>query len=109
MAREHWDRAGVADRIELRLGPALDTLRSLPDEPVVDLAFIDADKTGYPGYYAELIPRLRPGGLLLVDNSLMGGGVLDDDATDAGVLAVRELNEIVMADPAVRSVLAAHR
>ncbi len=110
VAREHWERAGVADRIELRLGPALDTLRSLPADEAVDLAFLDADKDAYPAYYAELVPRLRPGGLLLVDNSLMGGRVLADDGADdanPGVAGVRRLNELVMADPGVRSVLLA--
>src|SRR5690348_3132176 len=73
IGREYWARAGVADRIELRIGPALETLRALPAEPTYDLAFLDADKTGYPAYYEELVPRLNPNGLLLVDNTLQGG------------------------------------
>src|SRR5579862_5043873 len=67
LARDYWHRAGVADRIELRIGPALDTLRGLPGGQWLDLAFIDADKPGYIGYWDELVPRLRAGGVVLVD------------------------------------------
>src|SRR6478736_10330694 len=70
IARRYWERAGVADRIELRIAPAAETLRSLPAEPHLDLAFIDADKTGYASYVEEIVPRLRPGGLLVLDNML---------------------------------------
>jgi caffeoyl-CoA O-methyltransferase len=77
VARRYWKRAGVDDRIELRIGPAADNLRRLPAEPHLDLAFIDADKTGYPTYWNELVPRVRPNGLLLVDNTLWSGRVLD--------------------------------
>src|SRR5258706_5550691 len=76
IAREAWAKAGVADRIDLRIGPALDTLASLPDDVVFDLAFVDADKTNYTNYYEALLPRLRPAGLLLVDNTLWDGAVL---------------------------------
>ena len=75
LARTYWQRAGLADRIELRLGPALATLQALPAEPVFDLAFIDADKTGYLSYWQELVPRMRPGGLILVDNTLLHGRI----------------------------------
>lgn len=105
VAREFWERAGVADRIELRLGPGLDTVRRLPAGERFDLAFVDADKSGYPDYYEELIPRLRPGGILLVDNTLQGGRVLDPQANDEGVVAVRRLNDRVRDDPRVRTVL----
>ena len=104
IARAHWEKAGVADRIELRIGPALDTLRELP--PVVfDLAFIDADKTNYSAYYEELIGRIRPGGLLLVDNTLWGGAVLDPNDDRDDTLAIRALNDRIAADPRVRVVL----
>jgi caffeoyl-CoA O-methyltransferase len=104
IARAHWEKAGVADRIELRIGPALDTLRDLP--PVVfDLAFVDADKSGYGDYYEELVPRIRPGGLLLVDNTLWGGSVLDDENETADTLAIRAVNDRIAADPRVRVVL----
>src|ERR1700712_4635452 len=63
VARRYWERAGLTDRIELRIAPAVETLSSLPTEPSLDFAFIDADKTGYPAYVEEILPRLRPGGL----------------------------------------------
>jgi len=72
IARRHWEKAGLLDRIELRLAPAAETLRALPPDPVVDFAFIDADKTSYSVYYEELLRRLRPGGLIAVDNVLWG-------------------------------------
>jgi caffeoyl-CoA O-methyltransferase len=104
IARAHWEKAGVAGRIELRIGPALDTLRDLP--PVVfDLAFVDADKSGYGDYYEELVPRIRPGGLLLVDNTLWGGSVLDDKNDTDDALAIRAVNDRIAADPRVRVVL----
>jgi caffeoyl-CoA O-methyltransferase len=105
IAREYWDRAGVSDRIELRLGPALDTLRALPPAEQFDLAFLDADKTGYLDYYAEIVPRLRRGGLLLADNTLQGGSVLDAGAGDESAVAIRAFNDTVAADPRVRVVL----
>src|SRR6187397_1606963 len=73
IARRAWERAGVADRIELRIAPALETLRALPLEATIDVAFIDADKPNYVNYYDELLPRVRPGGLILADNTLWSG------------------------------------
>ncbi len=105
IAREYWERAGVADRIELRLGPAIDTLRSLPVEEEFDLAFVDADKTGYVAYYEEIVPRLRRGGLLLADNTLQGGRVLDADADDESTVAIRSFNDRVAGDRRMRVVL----
>ena len=107
MAREAWEAAGVSDRIELKLGPALDTLRSLPPGEHFDLAFIDADKTGYGDYYEEVLSRLRPGGLILLDNMLQSGRVIDPAATDDDVVAIRELNVKIAEDPRVRAVLVA--
>jgi caffeoyl-CoA O-methyltransferase len=104
-ARRYWERAGVADRIELRIGPALETVRALPAEPTFDLAFIDADKTGYPGYWEEVVPRVRPGGLVLVDNVLRQGEVADPDVHDEGVDAVREMNDRAVRDDRVDVVL----
>jgi caffeoyl-CoA O-methyltransferase len=104
IARAHWEQAGVADRIELRIGPALDTLRELP--PVLfDLAFIDADKANYGAYYDELLPRIRPGGLLMVDNTLWNGAVLDEKDDSDDTVAIRAVNERIAADPRVRVVL----
>ncbi len=105
IARRFWDRAGLADRIELRLGPALDTLRALPPTAEIDLAFIDADKPGYIGYYEELLPRLRPNGLLIFDNVLWSGLVADAAAIDDQTRALRALNDHVAADPRVETVM----
>ncbi|HYH52479.1 MAG TPA: class I SAM-dependent methyltransferase [Acidimicrobiia bacterium] len=104
IAREAWEKAGVADRIDLKIGPALDTLGDLP--PVLfDLAFVDADKSNYGAYYDELVPRIRPGGLLLVDNTLWNGAVLDEKDDSADAVAIRALNERITADSRVRVVL----
>jgi caffeoyl-CoA O-methyltransferase len=103
VARDHWDRAGLTDRIELRIAPALDTLRSLPTEPYLDFAFIDADKTGYPAYVEEILPRLRPGGLMVLDNMLRDGRVLAPESDDDR--AIHGLNEALVADDRVDVVL----
>ncbi|HET9771976.1 MAG TPA: class I SAM-dependent methyltransferase [Acidimicrobiia bacterium] len=104
IARAHWEKAGVADRIELRIGPAIETLRELP--PVLfDLAFIDADKSSYGDYYEELVPRVRPGGLLLVDNTLWGGSVLDETNDTDDARAIRAVNDRIAGDDRVRVVL----
>lgn len=103
VARRYWDRAGVADRIELRIGPAADGLHELPHERYLDFAFIDADKTGYPVYWAELVPRMRPGGLIAVDNVLRGGRVIaPQDAADRAIAA---FNDEVLADVRVDAVM----
>ena len=103
VARRYWARAGVEDRIELRLGPALATVRALSAEPEIDFAFVDADKPGYPGYYAELVPRMRPGGLIVLDNVLRGGRVLDP--AGPGDVAIAGLNDRIVADERVESVM----
>jgi caffeoyl-CoA O-methyltransferase len=105
VARTAWQEAGVADRIELRIGPGLETLRSLPPGEQFDFAFIDADKTGYGQYYEEVLTRLRPGGLMLLDNTLQGGHVAGDLAGDEDVDAIRSLNDAIAADPRVKVVL----
>jgi caffeoyl-CoA O-methyltransferase len=105
IARRAWTRAGLADRIELRLGPALDTLRALPASPPVDLAFIDADKTSYRAYYEELLPRLSPSGVIVFDNVLWSGSVVDPAKTDESTVAIRELNDFVAHDPRVNAVM----
>jgi caffeoyl-CoA O-methyltransferase len=107
IARRHWERAGVAGRIELRLAPAIETLKALPREPVHDLAFIDADKTSYRAYYEELLPRLRPNGLIVFDNVLWGGSVVDPKATDESTRAIRDLNDHVGRDARVDAVMIA--
>ena len=105
IARKHWEAAGVDDRIELRIGPAADTLRGLPADPPIDLAFIDADKTGYRTYYDEIVERLRPGGVVLVDNVLWSGNVIDPSDTSDDTEAIRALNAHVAADDRVEAVL----
>ena len=105
VARRYWERAGVADRIELRLAPALETLRSLRNEPYLDLAFIDADKPGYIGYWDELVPRMQPGGVILVDNTLYSGRVIDSTVTDERTQGIRDFNDHAAADERVEIVL----
>ena len=107
IGRRYWEQAGVASKIDLRIGPAIDTLRSLPLEEQFDLAFIDADKPSYASYYDEIIPRLRAGGLLMVDNVLWGGSVIDPQATDENTTAIRAFNDKVAADERVESVILA--
>jgi caffeoyl-CoA O-methyltransferase len=109
IAREYWQRAGLADRIDLKLAPALETLRALPGEPGIDIAFIDADKSGYPGYYEQIVPRLRPGGLVVLDNVFLGGCVFDPAYTEPRHQAIRELNDFIAADDRVESVMLAVR
>ncbi|MPY77950.1 MAG: SAM-dependent methyltransferase [Actinophytocola sp.] len=104
IGREYWQQAGVADRIEVRIAPALDTLRALPDEPTIDLAFIDADKESYVAYWEELVPRMRPGGVLLVDNTLWHGKVADAEP-DELTRVIREFNDHAAADDRVDLVL----
>ena len=111
IARRYWEEAGLSDRIDLRLGPALETLRELPEDDPFDFAFIDADKGGYPAYYEECVRLLRPGGLIAIDNVFYGGRVLGDDgqerSSDRGQFAdeVRELNDRVAADERVLSTM----
>ncbi|WP_435106423.1 O-methyltransferase [Nocardiopsis synnemataformans] len=105
VARRYWERAGVADRITLRLGPALESLRALPEEPRFDLAFVDADKEGYVGYWEELVPRVRSGGLILADNTLSHGRVVDHENTSAAVRGIRDFNDRLVSDDRVTQVL----
>jgi caffeoyl-CoA O-methyltransferase len=107
IARRAWEKAGVASRIELRLGPAAETLAALPPEPAFDLAFIDADKGGYPVYYEEILKRLRAGGLILVDNVLWFGRVADPAADDEATRQIRSFNAKVATDPRVEVVMLA--
>ncbi len=101
IARRYWELAGVTDRIDLRIGPALDTLRSLPPDPPIDMAFIDAAKTEYIDYYEELLARLSDRGVILVDNVLWGGAVADPDCDDETTEALRTFSAHVIADPRV--------
>jgi caffeoyl-CoA O-methyltransferase len=111
IGRRHWEQAGVADRIDLVIAPAVDTLRGLPDDPTIDIAFIDADKPNYPRYFEELVRRMRPNGLILVDNVLWGGRVVESDAVDdnghgdENTAAIRAFNDLVAADARVDAVM----
>lgn len=105
IAREHWALAGVSDRIDLKIGPGIESLRALPTDATVDLAFIDADKGGYVDYYEELITRLAPNGAMCVDNTLWGGRVIDESDTDDNTEAVRRFNDHVADDPRTRQVM----
>jgi predicted O-methyltransferase YrrM len=104
VARRYWAKAGVADRIELKLGPAATTLQALLDggaKGKVDFAFIDADKTNYERYYQLILELLRPGGLVAIDNVLWGGEVANPAITDKDTVAIRSLNKKVLADERV--------
>jgi caffeoyl-CoA O-methyltransferase len=103
IARRNLTLAGVDDRVSVQIGPADEALATLPDEPHIDLAYVDADKTGYPGYYDALVPRLRPGGVLVLDNMLLGGRVLDPQDDRSRTMAA--LNQRIAADERVDSVL----
>lgn len=105
VARRFWEKAGVADRIELVLGPAVATLRALPDEAHFDFGFIDADKANYLTYYEEILRRLRPGGLIAIDNVLWSGQVLRESDQSADTVAIRAINDHVAADRRVQSVM----
>ncbi len=98
IAQRHWKRAGVADRIELHIGPAAETIASLPSDLEFDMAFIDADKPGYVEYMELTVPRLRSGGLLVADNVLWDGRVVDGEADDHNTVALRNFNDAAKAD-----------
>jgi len=101
LARRAWARAGLDDRIDLRIAPAVETLSALPEDAAVDLAFIDADKPGYLDYWNALVPRTRPGGILLADNVLWSGEIADPERTDPNTEALRAFNDAVAADDRV--------
>jgi caffeoyl-CoA O-methyltransferase len=99
-AREHLRMAGLEDRVEVRVGPALESLRAMEHTEQFDFAFIDADKTEYIDYFEETLPRMRPNGVILLDNTLRGGSVLDPgDSESARVTA--ELNDRLATDDRV--------
>ena len=96
-AHQHLTDAGLADRVEIRVGPAIETLRGL-DDASFDFAFIDADKVGYPDYYEECLRLLRPNGLIMLDNTLREGTVVDPPEGDEGTAVIAELNDRLAAD-----------
>lgn len=103
VARRYWAKAGIGGRIELRLGPALDSLAALmkTEAGTFDMAFIDADKSNYPHYYEAVLELLRPSGLMLIDNVLWGGNVADPAVNDQETATLRALNAKVKADARV--------
>ncbi|MDX2381851.1 MAG: class I SAM-dependent methyltransferase [Acidimicrobiia bacterium] len=105
IARRAWSRAGLDDRIELQLGPAIETLRGLPPDDRIDFAFIDADKTGYLDYVRVLVPLMRPGGLICVDNTLWSGSVAEpvDPDTSDDTIALIAFNDAIATDPHLES------
>jgi caffeoyl-CoA O-methyltransferase len=105
LARKYWEMAGVADRIDLQLRPALETLKAMPVTETFDLAFIDADKTGYVSYWDEVVPRVKPGGMILFDNTLSHGRVIDPAADEPSVQGIRDFNDHAAADARVTLVL----
>jgi caffeoyl-CoA O-methyltransferase len=105
VARKYWKRAGLDDRIELRLGPAARTLRELPAGTVFDFAFIDADKTGYVEYWDLIVPMIRTNGVIVVDNTLSRGRVVDPGITGDNLEGIRRFNDHARADGRVELVL----
>jgi caffeoyl-CoA O-methyltransferase len=105
VARRYWERAGLAERIELRLAPALETLRALPRQPLFDFAFMDHEKSEYTACFEELVPRMTPGGVIAVDNTLRRGSVAGLVPDDERTAVTREFNDRVSADPRAESVI----
>ncbi|HEY8265685.1 MAG TPA: class I SAM-dependent methyltransferase [Steroidobacteraceae bacterium] len=104
IARRHWQAAGVADRVELVIAPARDTLDAriaAGESGRYDFAFIDADKGGYLAYYERLMKLVRPGGLIAVDNTLWSGEVADPQNRDSDTVALREFNDVLHKDPRI--------
>ena len=104
-AVQAWKEAALDDRVDLRIAPAADTLRAMPSDPPIDFAFIDADKGGYAVYFEEIITRMRPGGVVAVDNVLWSGRVVDPSDTSADTAAIRAFNDMVAADGRVDAVM----
>jgi caffeoyl-CoA O-methyltransferase len=105
VGRRYWEKAGVDHKIDLRIAPAIETLAQLPREPGFDLAFIDADKSGYIAYFEALLPLIRRGGVILVDNVLWMGTVVDEAVDDEHTSAIRKFNDLVAADSRVECVM----
>jgi caffeoyl-CoA O-methyltransferase len=105
IARRYWAKAGVAERIELRIAPALETLQALPSDRTFDFAFIDADKVSYRGYYEALLPRMRTNGLIVFDNVLWMGQVLDTQSPSDDTRALQQLNDHLAGDSRVEAVM----
>ncbi|HEV3114460.1 MAG TPA: class I SAM-dependent methyltransferase [Candidatus Binataceae bacterium] len=105
IARRYWDRAGLAGTITLTLAPAIETLSALPSDYVLDFAFIDADKVNYRNYYEECLKRTRSNGLILIDNVLWGGSVIDPKNQTEDTKAIRALNDLIAHDQRVDAMM----
>jgi caffeoyl-CoA O-methyltransferase len=105
VGRRYWERAGVANKITLKLAPAAETLKAMPASHTFDFAFIDADKTSYAIYYEEILKRMRPSGLILFDNVLWSGAVADETKQEADTQALRKLNDFIAKDTRVEAVM----
>ncbi len=101
----YWRRSGLSDRIDLRLAPALDTLRALPSDRPVDFAFVDADKDNYVAYFEALLPKLRTNGLLAFDNVMWHNWMMDAANQDAETIGIREFNDHILGDPRIETVM----
>ena len=101
----YWKRSGLSDRIDLRIGPALETLRVLPSEPAIDFVFVDADKDNYVAYYEALLPRVRTNGLLAFDNVMWHNWMMDAANQDAETIGIREFNDHILDDPRIETVM----
>lgn len=105
VGKPYWRRAGVADRIDLRIAPALQTIRSLPVNEEVDFAFLDADKCNYVQYFEAIVPKLRTDGLIAADNVLWHNWSMDAHNQDPETVGIREFNEHVLRDDRVETVM----
>ena len=105
LGRKYWERCGLADRIDLRIAPAIKTLKQLPGDAVVDFAFLDADKDNYVEYYEALVPKLRANGIVAVDNVLWHNWSMDSSNQDPETVGIREFNDHVLRDRRVESVM----
>ena len=103
IARANVAAAGLDDRVTIEVGPAADALAAIPEVPQIDLAYVDADKPAYPGYYEALVPRMRPGGVIVLDNTLLGGRVMEQGNERGEIM--NALSERIAADERVESVL----
>ncbi len=105
IGRRYWERDGVADRIDLQIRPAIETLSALPLDEAIDIAFIDADKSSYLAYFEALLPRMRRNGLILVDNTLWGGTAAEPASADddADTAAIKVFNDLIATDARVES------
>jgi caffeoyl-CoA O-methyltransferase len=103
IARRNLELAGVSERVDIKVAPAAEALEAIPAVPHLDFVYVDADKDGYPGYYEQIVPRLRPGGLVVLDNTLLGGRVLEEGNERGRMMTA--LNQRIAGDERVESVL----